>query len=87
MSLFFVKYDWYLVYTAGLVSTTLMLVVFLILFSLVNPFACCSYLLDSSTDCLDDSEIFIMFGQCCRHFVKNGLVTPTTRAGLYSSIE
>lgn len=33
-------------------------------------------------DLLGESPIFMILGQCCKHLVKNGFVTPITSPGL-----
>ena len=76
-------------YTAGLVSTTRMLLVFLI-FGADLPLSRSSMALVVDVTvvaagvCLFASAILIMFGQCWRHLVKNGFVTPMISAGLFN---
>lgn len=42
---------------------------------------------ETAADCLFASAILMMFGQCWRHLVKNGFVTPMISAGLFNVMD
>ena len=89
ISLSLLRNDSYRVYTAGLESTTLILLVFLILLALLllaeledaGEKNCVDILSLVFSAGLVGSPILIILGQCCKHFVKKGFVTPIMYPG------